>query len=139
MLLQEGAMKNSAGMLASHHFSRRQLQGVSVARRKRMLLETDGVYWEELPSTCSAPSSVASSAAGRPRTGTGAPGGSTRSASSAANGWPRQRPCSTTAPPSGFPDLRTRRAGFTPKPCAVHHPRLASVARWRQATERNPE
>lgn len=46
---QEDAMKNSVGMLASHHFSHRQLQGVSVERRKRMLLEEDGIDWAEMP------------------------------------------------------------------------------------------
>jgi tRNA(His) 5'-end guanylyltransferase len=46
---QEDAMKNSVGMLASHHISHRQLQGVSVERRKRMLLEEDGVDWDQLP------------------------------------------------------------------------------------------
>jgi hypothetical protein len=32
-------MKNSVGMLASHQFSHRKLLGVSVARRRRMLLQ----------------------------------------------------------------------------------------------------
>jgi tRNA(His) 5'-end guanylyltransferase len=36
---QEDAMKNSVGMLASHQFSHRKLLGVSVARRRRMLLQ----------------------------------------------------------------------------------------------------
>jgi tRNA(His) 5'-end guanylyltransferase len=45
---QEDAMKNSVGMLASHHFSHRQLQGVSVAGRKQMLLEERGVDWDRL-------------------------------------------------------------------------------------------
>ncbi|WP_138413970.1 tRNA(His) guanylyltransferase Thg1 family protein [Sinomonas gamaensis] len=46
---QEDAMKNSVGMLASHHFSHRQLQGVSVSGRKQLLLEERGVDWNELP------------------------------------------------------------------------------------------
>ncbi|WP_415854027.1 tRNA(His) guanylyltransferase Thg1 family protein [Sinomonas sp. G460-2] len=45
---QEDAMKNSVGMLASHHFSHRQLQGVSVRDRKAML-GGRGIEWGELP------------------------------------------------------------------------------------------
>lgn len=44
---QADAMKNSVGMLASHHFSHRALTGVSVESRKLMLAEK-GVYWEDL-------------------------------------------------------------------------------------------
>lgn len=40
-------MKNSVGMLASHHFSHRELTGVSVRDRKAMLTEK-GVRWDEL-------------------------------------------------------------------------------------------
>lgn len=44
---QADAMKNSVGMLASHHFSHRALTGVSVRERKLMLAEI-GVRWEDL-------------------------------------------------------------------------------------------
>ncbi|WP_050767202.1 tRNA(His) guanylyltransferase Thg1 family protein [Pseudarthrobacter chlorophenolicus] len=44
---QADAMKNSVGMLASHHFSHRELTGVSVRRRKEMLAGR-GILWEDL-------------------------------------------------------------------------------------------
>lgn len=44
---QADAMKNSVGMLASHHFSHRELTGVSVRERKVMLADK-GVRWEDL-------------------------------------------------------------------------------------------
>ncbi|WP_354214906.1 tRNA(His) guanylyltransferase Thg1 family protein [Arthrobacter sp. UYCo732] len=44
---QADAMKNSVGMLASNHFSHRELTGVSVRDRKDMLAAI-GVHWGEL-------------------------------------------------------------------------------------------
>jgi tRNA(His) 5'-end guanylyltransferase len=44
---QADAMKNSVGMLASHHFSHHDLQGVPVRERKAMLADK-GVYWDDL-------------------------------------------------------------------------------------------
>lgn len=44
---QADAMKNSVGMLASHHFSHRELTGVSVRDRKAKLADK-GVLWEDL-------------------------------------------------------------------------------------------
>lgn len=44
---QADAMKNSVGMLASHHFSHSALQGVSVVERTAMLAER-GVFWSAL-------------------------------------------------------------------------------------------
>ena len=40
--------KNSVGMFASHHFTHKQLMGVSTGRRKGMLRDA-GVPWEALP------------------------------------------------------------------------------------------
>lgn len=47
---QADAMKNSVGMLASHHFSHRALTRVPVRERKAMLA-AKGVRWEELDQT----------------------------------------------------------------------------------------
>ena len=44
---QADAVRNSVGMLASHHFSHKELTGVSVPRRKTMLAER-GAPWEDL-------------------------------------------------------------------------------------------
>lgn len=44
---QSDALKNSVGMLASHHFSHKQLQGVSTQKRIEMLREI-GVNWYDL-------------------------------------------------------------------------------------------
>lgn len=44
---QADAMKNSVGMLASHHFSHRALTGVPVRERKAMLADK-GILWNEL-------------------------------------------------------------------------------------------
>jgi len=44
---QADAVRNSVGMLASHHFSHKELTGVSVPRRKAILAER-GAPWEEL-------------------------------------------------------------------------------------------
>lgn len=46
---QEDAMKNSVGMMASHHFSHRQLEGVSTTERINMLFRL-GVNWCVLPT-----------------------------------------------------------------------------------------
>ncbi|MGX1161039.1 hypothetical protein RKD54_001948 [Pseudarthrobacter sp. SLBN-100] len=43
-------MKNSVGMLASHHFSHRTLTGISVRERKVMLADI-GVRWDDLDQT----------------------------------------------------------------------------------------
>ena len=44
---QADAMKNSVGMLASHHFSHRALTGISVRERKNMLA-AKGILWDDL-------------------------------------------------------------------------------------------
>jgi tRNA(His) 5'-end guanylyltransferase len=97
---QDDAMKNSVGMLASHHFSHRQLQGVSVERRSACSSRRTGSPGTSSPSTCArGPSSAASGAGSRSRTGTGALGRSTPSTSGDANGPRPGRPCSATGRP----------------------------------------
>lgn len=44
---QADAVRNSVGMLASHHFSHKKLTGVSVPQRKEMLAER-GALWDDL-------------------------------------------------------------------------------------------
>lgn len=48
---QADAIKNSVGMLASHHFSHKVLQGVSAREKKQMLADTHGVIWGDLDAT----------------------------------------------------------------------------------------
>lgn len=45
---QDDAIKNSVGMLASHYFSHKQLQGVPVWKRREMLLGEKAVDWKDL-------------------------------------------------------------------------------------------
>lgn len=45
---QTDTIKNSVSMLASHHFSHKQLQGVSSLQKKQMLEEVHGVSWKAL-------------------------------------------------------------------------------------------
>jgi tRNA(His) guanylyltransferase len=46
---QADAIRNSVGMLASHHFKHKELDGVSVPERKVMLAKR-GIRWEDLVS-----------------------------------------------------------------------------------------
>ncbi|MGY3568110.1 tRNA(His) guanylyltransferase Thg1 family protein [Sinomonas sp. RB5] len=123
---QEDAMKNSVGMLASHHFSHRQLLGVSVARRKRMLLEEDGVSWEELPQHLRQGTHIRRGhhtetvTYRHGRTGEEQP-----LRSSAANGPPPGAPVRRLGLPRPHLNHRRCRAQFIWGPCGVHHARLA--------------
>lgn len=48
---QLDAIKNSVSMLASHHFSHKQLQNVSSRDKKAMLEDVHGIIWQDLDAT----------------------------------------------------------------------------------------